>query len=191
MSADRRSVSASSRSLQHGVSRSATRGGNDGLRSDGRASVILGIGAVTHVTVRVPLVRINESDASQRASAGTRDERGTHRAAAGMTPRPGAIRTGVTHQCDRPDGQVVVQAQERRNGDASESQQPVGPAELIVVGWVCSAGAGWPVYSSLSMDTTALGAAVVMLGTPTAVSTYVYTTELSGDAAFASLNVLR
>ncbi|MFC7248568.1 AEC family transporter [Halomicroarcula sp. GCM10025324] len=47
----------------------------------------------------------------------------------------------------------------------------------------------WLVFSALGVGPTALGASVLMLGAPTAVSTYVYATELGGDAAFASLNV--
>jgi predicted permease len=46
----------------------------------------------------------------------------------------------------------------------------------------------WLVFTALGLGPTALGAAVVMLGVPTAVSTYVYASELGGDAAFASLN---
>ncbi|WP_256290775.1 AEC family transporter [Halobellus inordinatus] len=48
---------------------------------------------------------------------------------------------------------------------------------------------GWLVFSLLSVDAATFTAAIVMLGTPTAVSTYVFATELGGDAEFASLNV--
>ncbi|MCU4925806.1 AEC family transporter [Halobacteria archaeon AArc-dxtr1] len=47
----------------------------------------------------------------------------------------------------------------------------------------------WFVFTVLTVNTSTLAAAVVMLGTPTAVSTYVFTSELGGDEAFASLNV--
>ncbi|MCG1002969.1 MULTISPECIES: AEC family transporter [Halobacterium] len=47
----------------------------------------------------------------------------------------------------------------------------------------------WATFSLLSVDAATFTAAVVMLGTPTAVSTYVFANELGGDEAFASLNV--
>ena len=47
----------------------------------------------------------------------------------------------------------------------------------------------WAVFSLLSVDVATFTAGVVMLGTPTAVSTYVFANELGGDEAFASLNV--
>ncbi|CQH54995.1 auxin permease family transport protein [Halobacterium hubeiense] len=47
----------------------------------------------------------------------------------------------------------------------------------------------WTTFSLLSVDAATFTAAVVMLGTPTAVSTYVFANELGGDEAFASLNV--
>lgn len=47
----------------------------------------------------------------------------------------------------------------------------------------------WATFSLLDVDTATFTAAVVMLGMPTAVSTYVFANELGGDDAFASLNV--
>ncbi len=47
----------------------------------------------------------------------------------------------------------------------------------------------WLVFSLLSVDSATFTATVVMLGTPTAVSTFVFATELGGDEEFASLNV--
>ncbi len=47
----------------------------------------------------------------------------------------------------------------------------------------------WIVFSALGVDAATFAAAIVMLGTPTAVSTYVFATELGGDSEFASLNV--
>ncbi|MFB6090097.1 MAG: AEC family transporter [Halobellus sp.] len=47
----------------------------------------------------------------------------------------------------------------------------------------------WAVFSLLGVGAAAFTAAVVMLGTPTAVSTYVFASELGGDPEFASLNV--
>jgi len=47
----------------------------------------------------------------------------------------------------------------------------------------------WLVFSALGVDAATFTAAIVMLGTPTAVSTYVFASELGGDSQFASLNV--
>ncbi|APX96177.1 AEC family transporter [Natronorubrum daqingense] len=47
----------------------------------------------------------------------------------------------------------------------------------------------WLVFSTLAVDTATFVASVVMLGTPTAVSTYVFAAELQGDEEFASVNV--
>ena len=45
------------------------------------------------------------------------------------------------------------------------------------------------VFSLLAIDPATFTVSVVMLGTPTAVSTYVFAHELGGDDEFASLNV--
>lgn len=47
----------------------------------------------------------------------------------------------------------------------------------------------WAVFSALTVSQAALAAAVMMFGMPSAVSTYVYASELGGDARFASVNV--
>lgn len=47
----------------------------------------------------------------------------------------------------------------------------------------------WIVLSAMNVDAATLAAGVVMLGTPTAVSTYVYASELGGDPELASVNV--
>ncbi len=41
----------------------------------------------------------------------------------------------------------------------------------------------------LAVDAATFTASIVMLGMPTAASTYVFATELGGDEEFASLNV--
>jgi len=47
----------------------------------------------------------------------------------------------------------------------------------------------WSVFSTLAVDSATFTASVVMFGTPTAVSTFVFANELGGDREFASLNV--
>ncbi|ELZ17213.1 auxin efflux carrier family protein [Haloterrigena salina JCM 13891] len=54
---------------------------------------------------------------------------------------------------------------------------------------VCMPALAWAVFSVLAVDAATFTAAVVMLGTPTAVSTFVFAAELGGDEEFASLNV--
>ncbi|QSW99116.1 AEC family transporter [Haloterrigena alkaliphila] len=54
---------------------------------------------------------------------------------------------------------------------------------------VCMPALAWLVFSALAVDPATFTAAVVMFGTPTAVSTFVFAAELGGDAEFASLNV--
>ena len=60
---------------------------------------------------------------------------------------------------------------------------------VIALKVVCMPILAWLVFSVLAVDAATFVAAVVMLGTPTAVSTYVYAAELGGDETFASLNV--
>ena len=47
----------------------------------------------------------------------------------------------------------------------------------------------WAIFSVLSVGAATFTAVIVMLGMPTAVSTYVFANELGGDEEFASLNV--
>ncbi|WP_336344473.1 AEC family transporter [Halalkalicoccus ordinarius] len=66
----------------------------------------------------------------------------------------------------------------------------LGATGLIVVLKVgCMPALAWGVFSVLAVDAATFTAGVVMLGTPTAVSTYVFASELGGDREFASLNV--
>ncbi|OIB58879.1 AEC family transporter [Natrialba sp. SSL1] len=53
----------------------------------------------------------------------------------------------------------------------------------------CMPVLAWVVFSALAVDAATLTATVVMLGTPTAVSTFVFANSLGGDEEFASLNV--
>lgn len=67
--------------------------------------------------------------------------------------------------------------------------------DLGATGWVvalkngCMPALAWVIFSHLAVNTATFTASVVMFGTPTAVSTFVYTSELGGDEQFASLNV--
>lgn len=48
---------------------------------------------------------------------------------------------------------------------------------------------GWIILSTLSVGSLSLKTGILMLGMPTAVSTFVYSKELGGDEKFASLNI--
>ncbi|RRJ31816.1 AEC family transporter [Halocatena pleomorpha] len=67
--------------------------------------------------------------------------------------------------------------------------------DLSATGWVvalkngCMPALAWGVFSLLTVNPATFTASVVMFGTPTAVSTFVYANELGGDEQFASLNV--
>ncbi len=58
-----------------------------------------------------------------------------------------------------------------------------------VLKMACMPAIAWVVFATLGVDADAFVAAVVMLAMPTAVSTYVFSSELGGDARFASVNV--
>lgn len=62
-------------------------------------------------------------------------------------------------------------------------------ASVVALKVACMPAIAWGVLSLLGVNAATFTAGVVMLGTPTAVSTYVFATELGGDAGFASLNV--
>ncbi|WP_311173990.1 AEC family transporter [Halobellus ordinarius] len=62
-------------------------------------------------------------------------------------------------------------------------------ASVVALKIVSMPGLAWLAFTLLEVDAATFTGAVVMLGTPTAVSTYVFTSELGGDEQFASLNV--
>ncbi|QCS41932.1 AEC family transporter [Natrinema versiforme] len=66
----------------------------------------------------------------------------------------------------------------------------VGATAAVVALKICLMPVlAWAVFSTLAVDSATFTATVVMLGTPTAVSTFVFASELGGDRKFASLNV--
>ncbi|RQG93852.1 AEC family transporter [Natrarchaeobius chitinivorans] len=62
-------------------------------------------------------------------------------------------------------------------------------SSVVALKIACMPLLAWLVFSALEVGTATFTAAIVMLGTPTAVSTYVFAAELGGDRKFASLNV--
>ncbi|SFC72727.1 hypothetical protein SAMN05444422_11730 [Halobiforma haloterrestris] len=69
------------------------------------------------------------------------------------------------------------------------SIDPGATGSVVALKIGCMPVLAWVVFSLLRVDPATFTASVVMLGTPTAVSTFVFATELGGDAEFASLNV--
>ncbi len=161
------------------------------------ASVVLGLGALTHVPVTVfTLIRINDSDA---------DLSGELRAlatnpvlvslAAGIAASvggvgvPAPVVTGLDAVATLALPLALVCVGAKLDTDLSlATLRPTTRVVLLKVVWMPVLA--WAVFSALGLGSTALSAAVIMLGVPTAVSTYVYTSELGGDAAFASMNVV-
>jgi predicted permease len=161
------------------------------------ASVVLGLGALTHVPVTVfTLVRINDSDASLSGelralatnpvlvslSAGIA-------ASVGGIGVPAPVVTGLDGISTLALPLALVCVGAKLDTELSLSTlRPTTGVVLLKIVWMPVLA--WAVFSALGVGSTALSAAVVMLGVPTAVSTYVYTSELGGDAAFASMNVV-
>lgn len=65
----------------------------------------------------------------------------------------------------------------------------VATAAIVALKLGCMPALAWVVFTGLAVEPATLTATVVMFGTPTAVSTYVFASELGGDEQFASLNV--
>ncbi len=161
------------------------------------ASVVLGLGALTHVPVTVfTLIRINDSDASL---SGELRQLATNPVlvslAAGIAFSVGGVGvptlavTGLDAVSTLALPLALLCVGAKLDTELSLSRlRPTTGVVLLKVVWMPLLG--WVVFSALGLRSTALAAAVVMLGVPTAVSTYVYTSELGGDESFASMNVL-
>jgi len=161
------------------------------------ASVVLGLGALTHVPVTVvTLIRINDSDADLwgelRALATNPvlvSLAAGIAASVGSVGVPGPVVTGLDAIATLALPLALVCVGAKLDTELSLSTlRPTTGVVLLKIVWMPVLA--WAVFSALGLGSTALSAAVVMLGVPTAVSTYVYTSELGGDAAFASMNVV-
>ena len=160
------------------------------------ASVILGLGALTHVPVTVLLlIRINDSDASlvgELKALATNPvlislAAGIAASVVGLgVPAPALTGLDAISTLALPLALVCV-GSTLDGGLSLSGIRDSGSVVALKVVWMPVVG--WLVYAGLGLSPTALAAAVVMLGVPSAVSTYVYTSELGGDASFASLNV--
>jgi len=161
------------------------------------ASVILGVGAVTQVPVTVfLLIRLNDSDASV---SGELRALATNPvlvalaagvvASVGNVVVPGPVIGGLDAISTLALPLALVCVGAKLDTELSLSAlRPTTGVVLLKVVWMPLLA--WAVFSALGLGATPLSVAVVMLGVPTAVSTYVYTSELGGDESFASMNVL-
>jgi len=161
------------------------------------ASVVLGLGALTHVPMTVfLLVRINDSDASL---SGELRQLATNPvlvsllagivASVGGVGVPAPVVAGLDAISTLALPLALVCVGSKLDTELSlATLRPTTGVVLLKVVWMPVLA--WVVFSALGVGPTALPAAVVMLGVPTAVSTYVYTSELGGDESFASMNVL-
>ncbi|MFC6864082.1 AEC family transporter [Halomicroarcula sp. GCM10025817] len=160
------------------------------------ASVVLGIGVLTQTPITVlTLVRTNGVAASV---AGELRSVATNpillSLAAGVVASlsgvgiPSAVDGTLTTVADLALPLALVCIGGTLDTDLPESRlRDAGSVVALKIVWMPALG--YVVYSALGLGPTALAASVLMLGTPTAVATYVYATELGGDVAAASMNV--
>ncbi|WP_144905729.1 AEC family transporter [Halobellus captivus] len=160
------------------------------------ASVVLGVVSLTQVPLTIViLTAINEADASIGEEV-RRLARNPVLATliAGLTigslglPVPGPVTAGldVLGTLALPIALLCVGASLQVD---LPSVDVVSTGAVVAVKIVCMPLFGWIALSLLEVDAATFTASIVMLGTPTAVSTYVFASELGGDEEFASLNV--
>ncbi|WP_434521820.1 AEC family transporter [Halorubrum sp. AS12] len=162
------------------------------------ASVILGIGALVQVPLTVILlVSMNGADAEGALGRHLRSLAGNPvllALVAGMAfgwfevGVPAAAATGLdaVGSLALPLALLCVGATLQIDAATVDRGATASVTALKVA---CMPAVAWAVLALLDVDAATFTAGIVMLGTPTAVSTYVFATELGGDAEFASLNV--
>ncbi|WP_224337582.1 AEC family transporter [Haloprofundus halobius] len=161
-----------------------------------KASLLFGIGALTQVPLTVAvLVFVNNADADLREELGGLFANPVLAAlavglvcAALNVSVPGSLWTGLdaVAQLALPVALVVVGASLSLD-EATVDPSTVGSVvalKMLVMPVIALA-----TFSLLSADVSTTQAGVLMLAMPTAVSTFIYATELGGDANLASANV--
>lgn len=160
------------------------------------ASVILGIGTLTHNPLTISVLnRANDSNAEVRSElfslltnpvivslfAGI--------AVSVSQATPPAPVTAVLEGI----GQVALPLALLAVGSSLDTDLQwtslTETGQVVAVKLLWMPAIGWLVYAGLDVGPAVLAGGVMMLGAPTAVVTYVYTSELGGDVAFASRNV--
>jgi predicted permease len=167
-----------------------------GADATAAASVLLGISILVHVPLTVAvLVTMNDADASvggelvelARNPVLVSLALGLGAAALGVNV-PASVGTGLglVGQFALPLALLGVGASLRVDRSAFD---PTATGSVVALKVGLMPAVAWAVFSALSVSQAALAAAVLMFGMPSAVSTYVYASELGGDARFASVNV--
>lgn len=162
----------------------------------GSAAVVLGAGALVQVPLTVLiLIAVNEADASlARELRGLATNPVLLSLAVGLAAA--AVGVSIPAAVDRGLWALSVPAlpiallgvgASLESVPVGEYVRPVGSVVALNVLWMPAAA--WLAFSALGADPVARAAGVVMFGSPTAVSTYVYANELGGDARFASLSI--
>ncbi|WP_436926386.1 AEC family transporter [Halosimplex amylolyticum] len=167
-----------------------------GGAASGTAAVVLGIGVLVQTPLTVlSLIAINDADADAAAELrGVVTNPVLVALAAGLSFStaglgvPGAVATGLggVSELALPIALLCVGAS-LQVVDADVDYGLTGSVVAMKIGLMPALA--WVIFTLLAVDATAAAAVVVMLGMPSAVSTYVYATELGGDSQLASLNV--
>ena len=160
------------------------------------ASVVLGVVTLTQLPLTIlVLSTLNGTDASigrELRGLATNPVLGTLIAGLAVGSMGLAIPSPVTTGLDAV-GSLALPVALLCVGASLQVDLPsvdVGATAAIVALKICLMPAlAWAVFSALAVDSATVTASVVMLGTPTAVSTFVFANELGGDREFASLNV--
>ena len=161
-----------------------------------KASLVLGAGAVAQVPLTVVLLAlVNDADANLRAELrGVATNPIIVALAAGLgcaalgVGVPGSVSTalGAVSTLALPAALLAVGASLSLDREALDLPT-VG--SVVFLKMVLMPAVALGVFTLLSADASTTRAGVLMLAMPTAISTFVYATELGGDADLASANV--
>lgn len=167
-----------------------------GATAAATASVVLGLAALVQIPVTVlVLVTINDADASvagELRSVATNPVLLTLAASLAVAALDVTVPTAVDAGLGSlsalalPVALLAVGGSLRATGYGASLGRT---GRVVALKVVVMPALAWLVFTTLAVDPLVRDTAVVMLGAPTAVSTYVYATEIGGDATFASLNV--
>ncbi|MFB6141070.1 MAG: AEC family transporter [Halosimplex sp.] len=167
-----------------------------GGAASGTAAVVLGIGILVQTPLTVgSLIAINDADAAVADEVrGVLTNPvlialvvGLGFSTAGIgVPTAVATGLGAVSELALPVALLCVGAS-LQVADGSVDYGLTGSVVAMKIGLMPALA--WVVFTALAVDPTAAAAVVVMLGMPSAVSTYVYASELGGDSQLASLNV--
>jgi len=167
-----------------------------GSAAAGRASVILGVASLVQITLTVlVLVRINGTDVSaSRQLKGLATNPilialviGLVVATQRLAP-PTLVLDGLEYVSltALPVALLGVGASLQRSAGSNGLERVGG---VLAVKLLAMPAVAYLALTALGADPLAVAAGVVMLGAPSAVSTYIYATELGGDEGLASRNV--